>query len=218
MKIALTGEMGSGKSTAAKIIQEINPGMPIVSFASPIKTFLSLLFSKEDYEYHYATELKPIPKTWFITYETLNNAANYYRNASMEDDLGFDIVWPAFLNEFEDNIYLTDEGIVLFNISSRQLQQRFGTDICKSRNSKIWINTALNKEHANGIIIDDLRFEDEYKALVKRGFTIIKLIGNSNQNSSHSSESFIKNMPSNYTIYNNYCISTLKKELYEIIL
>jgi len=89
----------------------------------------------------------------------------------------------------------------IFNekLKNRKLIQEFAQKI-KEIDNDVWVNYLLNNINMNdNIIIDDLRFPNEYSALKKKGFIIVKLLI-----SKEFQEERIKiTYPQNYTTHLN---------------
>lgn len=106
MIIAITGKMCSGKSTAAKYLEE-KYNFKIHSFGEPVKKYAALIFKD-------TTKNRPI------------------------------------IQDFAQKVKEIDENV--------------------------WVNYLLrNIDKNDNIVIDDLRFPNEYDALYKLGATIIKI-------------------------------------------
>lgn len=174
IKIALTGQAGAGKGVVADILTELYPELVKGSFAYPIKQFLRYLCSMTDA--HLYGELKEVPLTFFITPDSYNKAAEFYLEYGLDDYVSFDRMWDRFKEVLEENIRGMDiDGIwVLQGISSRRLQQLFGTEIIRHHCDSTWVDVALDKEYN---IIDDLRFLNEAKRLKEVGYTVIRVVG-----------------------------------------
>ena len=70
-----------------------------------------------------------------------------------------------------------DVAVDLFNMKEkdRTLLTSIGTKM-REIDSEVWINYILKQtKHKEFCIIDDLRYQNEYEALIKNGFTIIQM-------------------------------------------
>ena len=70
-----------------------------------------------------------------------------------------------------------DVAVDLFNMKEkdRTLLTSIGTKM-REIDSEVWINYILKQtKYKNFCIIDDLRYQNEYEALIKNGFTIIQM-------------------------------------------
>ena len=70
-----------------------------------------------------------------------------------------------------------DVAVDLFNMKEkdRTLLTSIGTKM-REIDSEVWINYILKQtKHKEFCIIDDLRYQNEYEALIKNGFQIIQL-------------------------------------------
>lgn len=174
IKIALTGQAGAGKGVVSDILQELYPELTKGSFAYPIKEFFRQLCNMTDV--HLYGELKEVPLTFIITPDSYNNAAKFYLEYGLDDYVSFDRMWSRFTEVLHENIKgMNEDGIwVLQGISSRRLQQLFGTEIIRHFKDSTWIDIALDKQYN---IIDDLRFLNEDKKLKQAGYLIVRIVG-----------------------------------------
>ena len=169
MKIALTGFAGSGKGLVSELIQEVVQDTSKGSFAFPIKEFFRHLCGMTDR--HLYGELKEVPMTFIITPDSFNAAAKFYLEYGLDDYVSFDRMWERFKLVFTKHINGLDEDGLwnLHSISSRRLQQLFGTEVIRYFNDTTWVDVALSHEFN---IIDDLRFLNEAKLLKEEGFLL----------------------------------------------
>lgn len=222
MKIALCGVAGSGKGTVASIIAKYVDGVVIGSFAYPIKHFLRLLLNLTDE--HIYGHLKEVPLTFRFTPESFDAAASFYIESGLDDLVSFDRMWFRFLEVFADNLRMEDYG-VMFAISSRRLQQLFGTEVMRYNRESVWVDFALSKGYN---VIDDLRFENEEVALKAAGYKIVKIVGKESRLSGsadalHPSEAHIPYIVADCVIdndheeYNESSLRYLEEEVVSIL-
>ena len=125
-------------------------------------------------------------------------------------------------------------------ITPRLLLQTIGTDIVRTINPDIWVNSLMNdyisyadafmeredlylKEEPNNLIypswcITDVRFPNEVKAIKEKEGIIIRINRESDYNSTHFSEIALDNYEDfDYTIDNNNCIDCLIEKVKEIL-
>lgn len=133
-------------------------------------------------QYSFATPIKEIAAIFGFTEDQLNG--------TQEDKLAINQHW---------------------NISAREFLQKFGTEVCREylptvipEMSDIWIKLfKIRAQQEKNILVSDVRFPDEAKAIHELGGVIIRITRLDHQiNKSHKSEAFIDQIPVDYEIYN----------------
>ena len=76
-------------------------------------------------------------------------------------------------DSFASKIYELAYDIFKMETKDRQLLQQIGTKF-REIDDKVWINYIINK-HIDNVIIDDVRYQNEIKALRENGYFLIKL-------------------------------------------
>mgnify|MGYP002518035595 CR=1 FL=1 len=95
----------------------------------------------------------------------------------------------------------------------RAFLQHFGTDIMRSFNDNIWIDSTLGNDSKN-VIVSDVRFPNEAKAIKDRGGLIIKVIRDSVVASDkHQSETHIDDIQEDCTLFNNTTLEELAENV-----
>ena len=95
----------------------------------------------------------------------------------------------------------------------RAFLQHFGSELMRSVNDSIWIDCTLANAPLN-LIVSDVRFPNEAKAIKEKGGIIIKVERNdSTSNDTHCSETSIDDIQADYIIHND---STLENLVYNI--
>lgn len=225
IKIALSGNAGVGKGLVAELIQELCVGTVKDSFAAPIKQFLGLLLQLD--HSHLYGELKEVPLTFSITPDSLDRAAKYYLEEGMDDLVSFDRMWARFCEVLKDHLIVNLETgeIVIWGLSSRRIQQLFGTEIMRFYDNDIWIKLLISKEPN---IVDDLRFLNEEDKLRLAGYKVVSIIGKDSritdeQNKKHQSEQEIQFIIPDYTLnnafeeYNEDSVALLKDKVKDML-
>lgn len=207
MKIALSGKAGAGKGLVASIMKEelearTGVSHTIGSFAYPIKRFLQLLLDLDDA--HLYGHLKEVPQTFFVTPDTLNTAAKYYR-IHLDKLAGWDKFWGKFTKVFEKNIDCTGTVYTLHSISPRELFQKTGTEVGRSLNPNLWIKALLYSPDTIDIV-DDLRFKSEQEALSKSHYVIVHIeaIQGVDMQKQHQSESEFNSLDVDFVLDNRF--------------
>lgn len=203
--IGLTGVKGSGKSTAAKIIQEIYPNFIEKALASKLKNVCSKVLNipRENFD---ISNLKEIDLENFIHFneEQLINILNHFNRE-------YDI----------DKHIKPHLGIVLR--TPREVAQYVGTEVLRSFSAEIHCEEIEKELLANNTyIISDIRFPNEFdyfQRKYKKNFRCfyiqslqaeMRVLGVDN----HSSETQILEIARNSVkIENNSSKATLKKNL-----
>ena len=221
MIIGISGKKQSGKDTVAKIIQGLilgeknfkngilgflasyddyldypNKKWEIKKFASSLKEIVSILtgFKVEDLE---KEEIKNT--NLFLSYRLLNKKANTFEIFASMEDL---VERLNHLRTVYLDVYSAEEVSNLFEyetipVTPRLLLQSIGTDIVRTINPDIWINSlfqyytisdlALAKMRRKGFspissllalpnwIITDVRFSNEVKAIKDKDGLVIRV-------------------------------------------
>jgi hypothetical protein len=110
-------------------------------------------------------------------------------------------------------------------LTVRQLLIDLGTDVGRKYNKDIWINALisdLNRNYSNTdcAVISDVRFQNEFFALKKDNFILIKIIRDNCSNINHISELEQESIPNNlfdHIIYNNGSIEELEENVKNIL-
>ena len=117
-----------------------------------------------------------------------------------------------------------------WGVSPRTILQKFGTEICRNdlckyieniklEDETLWIKLFrffYEKNKDKDIVITDVRFFDEIKAIKSYGGKIVKINRNNLENDTHSSESDIDNYNFDlidYIIDNNYTFDDLYSQI-----
>ena len=270
MIIGISGKKQSGKDTIAKIIQGFDiwkknlalqteyplsnvfvrayvlnrvsiyvSSWQVKKFASTLKEIVSILtgFKVEDLE---KEEIKNT--NLFLSYRLLNKKANTFEIfASMEDLVErlnhLRTVYLATYSAEEVNDLFVQETV---SVTPRLLLQTIGTDIVRTINPNIWINSLFRYYTMSDLtlakmrrkdfspisgfldlpnwIITDVRFLNEVKAIKEKDGIIIRINRESDYNSNHSSEIALDNYEDfDYIIDNNNCIDCLIEQVKEIL-
>ena len=105
----------------------------------------------------------------------------------------------------------------------REFLQWIGTDWARKKNKNIWVDVAIRKIKQNkedNIYFSDVRFINEFEALKKNGFVMIKINRNTKISDSHISENDLDNVEDDkwdYIIENNGTLEELYKKIDEIV-
>ena len=270
MIIGISGKKQSGKDTVAKIIQGFDiwknnlalqteyplsntfvrayvlnrvsiyvSSWEVKKFASKLKEIVSILtgFAVQDLE---KEEIKNT--NLFLSYRLLNKKSNTSEVFTSMEDL---VERLNHLRTVYLEIYSAEEVNSLFeqeiiSVTPRLLLQTIGTDIVRTINPDIWVNS-LFKDYDNIInrikakmrrkgfsilpglvfpnwIITDVRFPNEVNAIKKKEGIVIRINRESDYNSTHFSETALDNYEDfDYTIDNNNCIDCLIENVKEIL-
>lgn len=152
--IAIFGEMCSGKSYLANIINSYNENSIIVSLAKELKNFAKIILKRE------------IDKN--IDRELLQLLGKFGRSNTTQEGL-------IYKKQIEDKYGSFNENDKILNWLTKNSQFLF--------NENCWIDILFENlkniiDLKHQIIIDDGRFINEAKQLRKRKFLIVKIIEN----------------------------------------
>jgi hypothetical protein len=218
--IALTGRMGSGKSTVATYFKD-KYNAAICPFAYGVKT--------EVYDYLADMHNNKKVSEEFIGFLTLGQIDQVIAAESL---LGSP-VRPVLPSDDEKVQWINSRKECL-----RPILQFWGTDFRRTQNPSYWIDKNIQRVERlvkNGcytIVIDDMRFPNELQAMSEIGFNIVKLVlPNAEQlqrivtrdgsvdpkNLNHESELQTDNMAANYIIDNGSEPYVLVAELERVI-
>ena len=263
MILGISGRKGHGKDTVAKIVQGFDiwkknlalqteyplsnvfvrayvlnrvsiyvSSWQVKKFASTLKEIVSILtgFTIEDLE---KEEIKNT--NLFLSYKLLNKKANTFEIFASMEDL---VERLNHLRTVYLDVYSAEEVNDLFvqetiYVTPRLLLQTIGTDIVRTINPDIWVNSLMNDyiSYADAIngtskikklypnwCITDVRFPNEVKAIKKKDGIVIRINRESAYNSTHSSETALDDYEDfDYTIDNNNCIDCLIEKVKEIL-
>lgn len=120
-----------------------------------------------------------------------------------------------------------DEAFVNKTPYAREMLQKIGTNLIRNQIDKdFWVKKTeylINKlceKGAEKIVIDDVRFPNEWDFIKRMGGIIIKIVDIENSNNNdHESESYVDMLPFDYLIENDkrQGIETLKEKVEKII-
>jgi len=101
-----------------------------------------------------------------------------------------------------------------YSVSPRYMMQTLGTEWGRLLiNSEIWV-IAMEKQICNGMIIPDVRFENE-AAFIRKWGTLIHITGRGGIEGEHASESGVPFCPGDIIIYNGGTVEDLEAQLKE---
>lgn len=161
MKIGILGLAGAGKDTFAKMLQqellELGHDFTLDRYARPIKELTSRIFglTLDEIEHRVTKELPTR-----INLTVLINECN----AMFQYILKFS---PREVEQAQDLLYQYFAGCT--ELSPRQFQQLFGTDVVRAVRPTAWVDLLQCKDE--NLIVTDVRFENElcdYNCLVQR--------------------------------------------------
>jgi hypothetical protein len=129
------------------------------------------------------------------------------------------------IKDYAMNQYSLSYEQVYGRHKNRELLQRIGSDF-RSRDPNFWVDIAMTKldRLKVPVVIDDLRYPNEYKALTERGFYLVRMeamqslrrqrLSLSFKNPEHSSETSLDDIVGwNNVITNN----NEKQEVYDVL-
>jgi len=148
-------------------------------------------------------------KTFLATSVIELNRHQFVEKLSFADPLR-DMLSQIGFNELHFNGELKNTDLPEFgNKSYRQIMQTLGTDWGRNMiDPDIWINCMNNRFNNISkdvwLVVDDVRFENEYDFLKEKGFSIIKVISTTDdyKEDKHISEQL--NVEADYQLYNTF--------------
>ncbi len=130
----------------------------------------------------------------------------------------------SFAEDLYKILYYAQEVCGFKKSKDRKFLQFIGTDWAREIDNNIWINLTLKKAEVvkGNLFISDVRFRNEFDALKKEGWTLVKIIKDNPEVTggilNHSSEkNDIKDDEWDYIINNNESIEDLYCKLEDII-
>lgn len=162
-RIAFSGKIASGKTLTANYLVE-NYGYTRIRFAEPIYQIAdTILKVYQDDNYAYSMFLTDI---YNICGDLLDNPTDA------------NTAYKRLTHDLYNDLEPIGKHIRLKDPIHRRMMQTIGTEIMRSIDPYIWINyigkTVENIPDAK-IVLDDLRFKDEYLALKYLGFYLVRL-------------------------------------------
>ena len=151
IKVGILGLAGSGKDTFASMLQDelskLGHDFKIDRYARPIKELTSRIFglTLDEIEHRVTKELPTR-----INLTVLINACN----AMLQYTLKFN---PQEIEQAQDLLYKYFAGCT--ELSPRQFQQHFGTDVVRAVRPNAWVD--ILQERDENLLVPDVRFENE---------------------------------------------------------
>jgi hypothetical protein len=184
MIIGITGRKRSGKSTAARLIEDLAPGTAAIAFADPLKDFLAHVYDwpREKFEDEVFKET-PDRRYVRLNHGQINVEGGGHRGDELRDILR---LTPEELQDYEDT------GAV--HLTPRRAAQQLGTEWGRGCYEKTWVDVGmrrarhLERDHPL-VLITDCRFLNEAEAIRAAGGVILRVTraGNANEDG-HASE------------------------------
>jgi hypothetical protein len=208
--ISISGKIGSGKDTAASIIQKLTPyyNWENKKWAGKLKQIASILTG--------------IPVENFEDQE--------FKKTFLNDEWSKIKAKPG---RRQDGIFPNHANMELVPMSVRELLQKLGTEAMRDGlHENVWVNALFSDyipyssrgseyefEESNWIITDT-RFPNELSAIKRRGGISIKIVRNSGNTvgNEHSSETALDHVTDwDYVIDNNGTPEELRQKIYDIL-
>ena len=99
----------------------------------------------------------------------------------------------------------------------RAFLQHFGSEVMRGINDNIWIDSTLGNECDN-VIVSDVRFPNEAKAVKARGGIVIKVVRpDVKAEDSHQSETLIDEIDADYTLWNATTLENLEANVDSLV-
>lgn len=162
-RVGISGKITSGKTTCSEhLMQEY--GFKRISFATPIKQITNWF---KDYSSINTGETEDlITRNNLFKYLVQVNLDNYIY-ASRCFDILMEDIFPCY-HDIDWSVEKSDRW--------RELLQEIGNGLREQVNPNIWIDYAIETlDPDESYICDDLRYRNEYIAMERAGFTLIRL-------------------------------------------
>lgn len=219
MIIAISGKIGSGKSTVGEIFEK--EGFVLDSFAKSVKDICSILFG---YDRNKIEGITQEDRKWRESIDK-NHSNLIGKDFTPRDamvlvgtEFGRNMIHPNIWIETLFNRYDKNTGTAQFQTQDTFSVSNLELALAKSDESTYRLNSSLF-----GILITDLRFTNEYDEIKKRGGIVIRInrpnltnLNNSN-NSNHISECALDNHDFDYVIDNDGTLYDLENSVLNII-
>jgi hypothetical protein len=103
----------------------------------------------------------------------------------------------SFADPLYDILYYAQNVCGFEKAKDRKFLQFIGTEWAREKDNDVWINMALRKtnESLGNVYVSDVRFRNEFDAMKKNNFVLIKINRDSGQKNSHSSETELDLVP-----------------------
>ena len=211
MKIAFCGRKGSGKDTAAKLLNFYLSGGKSITEEVKEGTINSILsIAKEHFRFDtisFGDKLKSL----LLEIYDLSKSNKYLLYCSEKDSLYFDLEKNSIQNsDSASSIPLR----ILLQQTADKIKKNFGEDyFIKS------LFRTIENYGKKEVIVPDCRYINEYEALREKGFYIIKIERDDILKDNHDSENSAVNLPDNMfdaKISNNGSLKDLAFTCYDI--
>lgn len=128
----------------------------------------------------------------------------------------------SFAEPLYDILYHAQDVCGFERVKDRKFLQYIGTDWARAKKSNVWIDLLVRRVgilHDRDIIVTDVRFADEFEALKKLGFTMVRLVRTekSEQVPTHASETSAFDLPWDDIIINDGTLEELYSKLDSLI-
>jgi hypothetical protein len=218
--IGMYGNAGVGKDTIADIITDIQSKYHKVRFGDYVRDIVNFVFGVQRDEMETTEQKnKEIPNKYIeksILKERLMFMIKYIIGEiedEEETNEKIDMMISVLTNDYDDDYYEFIPKTV------RQAMQLTGTECFRELyGNDVFIKKLFNDYKNQNIVISDLRFEDECKAVKEHG-GIIFYVGRRSivNNDKHVSESGINMDNADIHIFNNYSMDALKDNIRSIL-
>lgn len=170
--IGISGKFGSGKDTVAGIIKKLDPDVVVLPFAGPLKRLVAFL-GQIDVEILYTDEGKKQKNVRRQALMTCNMILDgVCLCAMMVHEYGFDD--KRVMEIFKECIDFMDG-----TKSWGETLQHVGTAIFRDKiDKKFWVkmwNVEYQKYKEQGVIVTDVRFDEEARLLKELGFDLWRI-------------------------------------------
>lgn len=186
--IGISGKIGSGKDTAAEIIQHLTNPMKLDMFPYEVKKFAGKLKT-------IASILTGIPVEKFEDQE--------FKKQYLGED------WNYQIDKFNPIQKMTVREL---------LQKLGTDALRDGLHNNVWVNALLAEYNENSNwLVTDTRFPNEAKAIKDLGGVVLRIERSTCQLGTHPSETALDDYTFDYVIHNNGSKEDLEKELVKFL-
>jgi len=145
-----------------------------------------------------------------------STAARYLRDHHGADVTGLAVplkemareIWEFSSDQLYGDAAVKERVDERWNMSPRTVMQRLGQSARQHLGPKVWINglrLAINASHAQFVVVEDVRYENEAQAFAEAGWSVVKIVNpmrESEADSNHPSEAQVDTAMYDYLVVN----------------
>ena len=189
MKIAIVGLAGAGKDTFGEmLVKHLGSDWELAKYATPLKELTRSIFG-DDFDDREVKEVKRV--LWEDAWLDGNRSTQLYASMYLKVRRFLECL-PVKNTEYKAIEKFIDVICSLDEISPRQFQQLFGTEVMRSIDNNFWVDQLMSKQ--GNLIITDARFENEIDKVDKVFLILNNRLDINDVKYDHASEQMAKLM------------------------